>query len=78
MKFEAKIDHKKIKRGDEDSLFEAIAEGYKQWMELLRTFHKLSPTEQHDFIVKFGIDMNALLLILGDYAHPRTDADRDI
>ncbi len=73
MEFEAKIDHKKIKVGDEGSAFEAIAEGYKQWTELLKTFHKLSPTEQQDFIVKFGNDVNALLLILHEYANPRTD-----
>jgi len=78
MEFEAKIDHKKIIDGDVDSKFEAVAEGYKQWMELLKGFNKFSPTEQNDFIKKFGDDMNALLLILHEFANPRTDEDRDI
>jgi len=78
MKFEAKIDHKKVKAGDPDSAFEAVAEGYNQWMALLKDFNKYSPTEQNDFIKKFGDDMNALLLILHEYANPRTDADRDV
>lgn len=78
MKFEAKIDHKKVKVGDADSAFEAVAEGYNQWMVLLKDFNKYSKTEQNDFIKKFGDDMNALLLILHEYSNPRTDADRDI
>ncbi len=78
MKFEAKIDHKKVKKGDPDSVFIAISEGYSQWMEMLKDFDKFSPTEKNDFIKKFGDDMNALLLILHEYANPRTDADREI
>ena len=64
MKFEAKIDHKKVKKGDADSAFEAVANGYSQWMVMLKDFNKYSQTEQQDFIQKFGKDMNALLLIL--------------
>ncbi len=78
MKFEAKIDHKKIIDGDVDSKFEAVAEGYKQWMELLKDFNKLSPTEQHEFYEKFANDMQALLFILFEFMNPRTDEDRDI
>ncbi len=78
MKFEAKIDHKKVKKGDPDSVFVAISEGFSQWMEQLKDFNKLNPEEQNDFIKKFGDDMNALLLILWEFANPRTDADRDI
>jgi len=78
MKFKAKIDHKKVKKGDPDSAFKAISEGFSQWMELLKDFNKLSPTEQNDFVKKFGDDMNALLLILWEFANPRTDEDRTI
>jgi len=68
-----KIDHKKVKPGDEGSAFEAIADGYVQWMKGLKKFHTLSHSEQQEFLNVFGKDMNALLLILFEYANPRTD-----
>ncbi len=68
-----KIDHKKIKLGDEGSAFKAVAEGYSEWMKGLKDFHNLSHADQTEFLEVFGKDMNALLLILYEYANPRTD-----
>jgi len=68
-----KIDHKKIKAGDDGSAFGAVADAYVQWMEGLRDFHSLPHAEQTEFLEVFGKDMNALLLILYEYANPRTD-----
>jgi len=68
-----KIDHKKIKKGDEGSTFEAIADGYVKWMKELKKFHTLTHEEQNEFLEVFGKDINALLLILYEYSHPRTD-----
>lgn len=78
MKFEAKIDHKKIIDGDVDSKFEAVAEGYKQWMEALKDFNKLNRAEQQEFYDKFAVDVQALLFILFEFMNPRTDEDREI
>ena len=73
MEFKAKIDHKKVKVGDADSAFKAVAEGYGQWMELLKDFNKLSRTEQQQFYEKFANDVQALLFILFEFMNPRTD-----
>jgi hypothetical protein len=68
-----KIDYKKIKANEEGTKFGAIADAYVEWMEGLRGFHKFSHAEQTEFLEVFGKDMNALLLILYEYANPRTD-----
>ncbi len=73
-----KIDYKKIKANEAGTKFEAVADAYVEWMEGLRGFHEFSHAEQIEFLEVFGKDMNALLLILYEYANPRTDdvADR--
>ncbi len=68
-----KIDYKKIKEGEEGTKFEAVADAYAEWMEGLKGFHALSHNDQQEFLEVFGKDMNALLLILYEYANPRTD-----
>ena len=68
-----KIDHKKIKVNEAGTKFEAVADAYAEWMKGLKDFHNLSHADQMEFLEVFGKDMNALLLILYEYANPRTD-----
>ena len=68
-----KIDYKKIKANEAGTKFEAVADAYVEWMEGLKGFHNLSHADQMEFLEVFGKDINALLLILYEYANPRTD-----
>ncbi len=72
-----KIDYKKIKADEVGTKFEAVADAYVEWMEGLKKFHEFSHAEQEEFLEVFGKDMNALLLILYEYSHPRTDDVED-
>lgn len=68
-----KIDYKKVKAGDAGSKFKVIADAYTEWMKGIEKFNTFSHDKQLEFLEVFGKDINALLLILYEYANPRTD-----
>ena len=72
-----KIPPKKIKGKDAKEAFPYVAGIYKEYIETIQKFHELSVEEQKSFVTDFGKDVNALLLILWEYANPRTDDVED-
>jgi hypothetical protein len=72
-----KIPPKIIKEKDAKEAFSYVANVYQEYIETLQKFHELPIEDQKQFLLDFGKDMNALLLILWEYTNPRTDDVED-
>lgn len=72
-----KIPPKKIKKEDAEEAFPHFAEVCQEYAETIQKFHELPLKDQNQFVIDFGKDINTLLLILWEYANPRTDDVED-